>query len=199
MHNKDMKTARMFIYNLLALLFVEEHTKQSTPMIIDNLSLLSQNGFNDEVSIASSNIVNLLKNNELNHLNIEYQQLFLIPFGNPISLSASWYHNEREAGLMLIKVRDVIAKTKIRRDEALFSAPEDHFGFIFALSAYLIEDSLDDDKDSQLQKELFINVINPFVDQLAFRLIASEKEIYQNVGVILGNFCNFERTYFGLE
>lgn len=195
MHKQNIDNARVFLYNLLSLLFVEEHAKHQSALIVENLELLASNAFDEDVSDAAKNIVEYLKDDTTKDFYTEYQNLFLVPFGDYVSLSASWYYEEREGGAMLLKVRDILAKTKIRKDENSFKAPEDHYGFIFTLATYLIEQKIKGELEDDLQKELFISVINPYCDQIAYKLMASDTKVYNNVGAILGNFCNFERAY----
>ncbi len=197
MDNKSIDKARCFLYETLALLFVEEHTKNSKKHIIENLKQIALNPFDEEVGDVSKQIVELLENGEEDILYKEYQDLFLVPFGANISLSASWYYEERECGEMLVKVRDILANTQIRKDENLFKAPEDNFGFIFTLSSYLLEES-NDDTNKELQKKLFEEVVNPYFERLYISLLSSKSPIYSLVGIILGDFLSMERTYLNL-
>lgn len=199
MHNVEIDRARVFLYNVLSLLFVEEYAKNSGEKIVESLEILSNNAFDDDVSKACLNILDYLKNNGTDKLYVDYQDLFIVPFDEYISLNASWYHEQREGGYMQLKVRDILAKTKIRRDENSFSAPEDHYGFIFTLSAYLLEQQLNNEIKEDLQKELFKDVINLYCDELFYKLIGSSSVIYSQVGVILGNICNFERAYLEIS
>ena len=127
MHNVEIDKARGFLYNLLSLLFVEEYVKNSTNELKNSLEILSNNSFDEDVSSAAKEILNYLNENGFDKLYIDYQSLFVVPFGEFISLSSSWYHEQREGGLMQLKVKDVLAKTKIRKDENNFKAPEDHY------------------------------------------------------------------------
>ena len=195
MHNVEIDKARGFLYNILSLLFVEDNVKNNTPKIIECLEILSNNAFDDEVAMASNDILEYLKQNGSEKLYVDYQDLFIVPFGEFIHLSASWYHEQREGGYMQIKVRDILAKTKIRKDENFFSAPEDHYGFIFTLSSYLIEQQINNEIKEDLQKELFKEVINPYCEELFYKLISSSSLVYSKVGLILGNICNLERAY----
>lgn len=195
MHNVEIDKARGFLYNILSLLFVEENVKNNTPKIIECLEILSNNAFDDEVAMASNDILEYLKQNGSEKLYVDYQDFFIVPFGEFIHLSASWYHEQREGGYMQIKVRDILAKTKIRKDENFFSAPEDHYGFIFTLSSYLIEQQINNEIKEDLQKELFKEVINPYCEELFYKLISSSSLVYSKVGLILGNICNLERAY----
>lgn len=195
MHNVEIDKARGFLYNILSLLFVEENVKNNTAKIIECLEILSNNAFDDEVATASNDILEYLKQNGNEKLYVDYQDLFIVPFGEFIHLSASWYHEQREGGYMQIKVRDILAKTKIRKDEKSFSAPEDHYGFIFTLSSYLIEQQINNEIKEDLQKELFKEVINPYCEELFYKLISSSSVVYSKVGLILGNICNLERAY----
>ena len=96
---------------------------------------------------------------------------------------------------MQLKVKDILAKTKIRRDESSFSAQEDHFGFIFTLSSYLLEQQINEEIKDDLQKELFLEILSPYCDKLFYKLMASQSEIYSNVGLILESFYGFEKGY----
>ncbi len=195
MQNIQINQARLFVYNLLSLFFIEEYTKTKEDEIIKNLEILSQNSFSDIVENASKEILKFLKENDKNTIFNHYQELFLIPFGKYIPLSVSWYHEEREGGIMQLKVKDILAKTKIRRDESFFSAQEDHFGFIFTLSAYLLEQQINEEIKDDLQKELFLEILSPYCDKLFYKLMASQSEIYSNIGLILESFYGFEKGY----
>ena len=199
MHKLEIDKARLFLYNILSLLFVEEYVKNNTEQLISDLEILSNNSFDEDVAVAAKEIVLYLKENGSDKLYLDYQELFIVPFGEFISLSASWYHEQREGGLMQLKVRDILAKTKIRKDEKAFSAPEDHYGFIFTLSAYLIDQQIKNEIKEDLQKELFKTVINLYCDELFYKLIGSSSKIYSHVGLILGNVCNFERVYLDIS
>jgi len=199
MHNEEIDKARLFLYNLLSLLFVEEYSKNNTEQIVKNLEVLSENSFDEDVKKSALEIIEYIKENGEEQIYKHYQELFIVPFGDFVSLSSSWYHEQREGGYMQLKVRDILAKTKIRKDEKAFSAPEDHYGFIFTLCAYLIEQQITNELKDDLQKELFKEVINPYCDELFYKLIASNNPMYAPVGVILANVCNFERTYLGVE
>ncbi len=199
MHKLEIDKARLFLYNILSLLFVEEYVKNNTEQLISDLEILSNNSFDEDVAVAAKEIVLYLKENGSDKLYLDYQELFIVPFGEFISLSASWYHEQREGGLMQLKVRDILAKTKIRKDEKAFSAPEDHYGFIFTLSTYLIDQQIKNEIKEDLQKELFKTVINLYCDELFYKLIGSSSKIYSHVGLILGNVCNFERVYLDIS
>lgn len=199
MRNKEIDSGRLFLYNTLSLLFVEEHVKNRSEEIVENLKVLAQQDFDADVSAAVNDILVYLSTTDLSELYIHFQELFLVPFGENISLSASWYHEEREGGTMLVKVRDILAKTKIRKDENTFKAPEDNFGFIFTLCAYLIEEQLNKSIKEDLQKELFVEVVNPYVDNLFYKLLSSKSQIYASVGVILANIMAFDRAYLEIK
>ncbi|RXJ60783.1 TorD/DmsD family molecular chaperone [Candidatus Marinarcus aquaticus] len=195
MHNEQINQARVFIYNILAMLFVESHVEHNADKIVQNLEVLSENSFDDEVEEAVKCLLEYIQAEGVKSLYENFQKLFLVPFGEYVSLSCSQYHEQREAGLMLIKVRDILAKTKIRKDETLFKAQEDDFGFLFTLSAYLIEQQQINEIKEDLQKQLFLEVINPYIDHLSMELEKSKNPIYIHASTILANFIQFERSY----
>jgi TorA maturation chaperone TorD len=195
MQNREINQARLFVYNLLSLLFVEEYAKTKQDDIIKNLEILSQNAFSQSVEEASKEILEIISKKGKEEIFRQYQDLFLIPFGEFIPLSISWYHEQREGGIMQLKVKDILGKTKIRRDENSFTAQEDHFGFTFTLSAYLLEKQINEEIKENLQKELFVEVLNGYLDKLSYKLMGTKSDIYFNVGIILENFYNFEKGY----
>ncbi|RXJ76028.1 hypothetical protein CRV03_11120 [Arcobacter sp. F155] len=199
MHSKEIDKARQFIYNVLAMIFLEDQVKDNQAQILESLKLLSENPFDTDFAESVNSIIKELESYEKDEFYVQYQQLFLVPFGNSVSLSASWHYDEREAGLMLLKVRDILGKTKIRKDEKAFTAPEDNFGFIFTLCAYLIEQQVEGEIKENLQKELFKEVINPFVEKFSFQLVSSGSDVYSHVGSLLNIFFNFERSYLEIE
>ena len=144
------------------------------------------------------NIIKIISQRGKEEIFRQYQDLFLIPFGEFIPLSISWYHEQREGGIMQLKVKDILGKTKIRRDENSFTAQEDHFGFTFTLSAYLLEKQLNNEIKEDLQKELFVEVLNPYLDKLFYKLMSTKSDIYSNVGFILESFYGFEKGYLEL-
>ncbi|RBQ27958.1 TorD/DmsD family molecular chaperone [Aliarcobacter vitoriensis] len=199
MHSIEIDKARAFIYNLLSLLFVEEYTKTKQDEILKKLEILSENSFSQEVSDVSKELIDYLKVKSTNSIFNEYQDLFLIPFDEYIPLGASWYHERREGGFMQLKVKDVLAKTTIRKDEKSFTAQEDHYGFIFTLSAYLLDKQISKELKDDVQKELFVEVLTLYIDELFYKLIGSSSFIYSRVGVILKEFMGFERAYLDIK
>ena len=198
MQNIQINQARLFVYNLLSLFFVEEYTKTKQEEILKNLEILSENSFSPVVEESAKNIVKIISQRGKEEIFRQYQDLFLIPFGEFIPLSISWYHEQREGGIMQLKVKDILGKTKIRRDENSFTAQEDNFGFTFTLSAYLLEKQLNNEIKEDLQKELFVEVLNPYLDKLFYKLISTKSDIYSNVGFILESFYGFEKGYLEL-
>lgn len=199
MRNNEINKARAFIYNILSLLFVEEHVKNSPSKIVENLKLLSENSFDEMVSNTCKDIVEYVEANGLESIYADYQETFLVPFGDTVPLSASWFHEQREGGIMQLKVKDILGKTKMRRDEKDFTAQEDHYGFIFTLSAYLLEQQLNEEIKEDLQKELFKDILNPYCDELFYRLMGNPSFIYSRIGLILSAFCGFERVYLDIQ
>lgn len=199
MNTGEINQARIFIYNILSMLFVENHVKHNAQMIIENINILCDNAFDEEVEASLKQILHHIDQAGVQSLYENYQDLFLVPFGNHVSLSSSLYHEQREAGTMLVKVRSILAKTKIRRDESMFTAPEDHYGFLFTFSAYLIEQQQSKALCEDLQKELFAHIINPYIDSLLKELQTSNNPIYSPVALFLSNFIQFERNYLKIN
>ncbi len=60
MRNIEIDKARLFLYNLLSLLFVEEYTKNSVEKIVENLEILSEK--QTELLSGLHNRLSLLEN-----------------------------------------------------------------------------------------------------------------------------------------
>jgi len=199
MDNKSVNIARAFLYDILALLFVEDSVINDQELLLVKLNQLAENPFDKEIGEVTQKLIDLISEAETNNLYLEYERLFLIPFGKGVSLSASWYHEEREYGAMLLTVKSILAKTEIRKNEKLFNAPEDHFGFLFTLSSYLVTEQNNGNIKEDLQKELFKRVIHPHFEKLYSGLLASDTEIYSLVGVLMGDFLSMERAYLDIN
>jgi TorA maturation chaperone TorD len=195
MHKQQINQARIFLYDLFAMLFIEKHVQNDAEVIMQKIDIARQTPFDDGFESALSAVSKRLREGSQDMLYQSYHDLFLIPFDTHIPLSTSRYDEGREAGTMLVKVREILANTKIRRDESQFSAPEDHFGFIFALCSTLLEQSSQNEGYDKLFLRLFDNTVEPVIDDFIVALRRCGDANYQNVALALEAFINFERSY----
>ena len=54
------------------------------------------------------------------------------------------------------------------------------------------------ENELKLQDEIFVEVLNPYLDKLFYKLISTKSDIYSNVGFILESFYGFEKGYLEL-
>lgn len=101
----------------------------------------------------------------------------------------------------MLKIRQILAKTTIRKNEADFKENEDNIGFVFALMSDFIAKILENNESyKERENELFVQIINPFIDEFLDRLQSHESaNLYKNISVIVRNFMEFERVYFGVK
>jgi TorA maturation chaperone TorD len=195
MHKEQIKQARTFLYDLFAMLFIEKNVQNDTAAILQKIDIARKSPFDEGFETALDALSTRLHESSNEALYQSYHDLFLIPFNTHIPLSSSRYDEGREAGTMLVKVREILANTKIRRDETRFSAPEDHFGFIFALCSTLLEKSSENEGYEKLFLRLFDETVEPVIDDFVVALRQCGDANYQNVALALEAFINFERSY----
>lgn len=195
MNNNDqaaINQARAAIYGLLGLLFVEGAAEEKKERVKEGLNALIASPFDDEAALAAQELLALLESVSPGE---EYADIFLSPFSKPTGITASFYYEQREAGRTLARAREIVQQTCLRRDETKFLAPEDHFGFLFALMEHLILRG-----ENDLEKATFEELINPFVNPFISALLNHPKTaFYQSAAVLLERFTGFERFYLEID
>lgn len=120
--------------------------------------------------------------------------LFNFGYGN-VPLSASFYDEGRDDGRKRLAVIEILKKTKYRRDSDKFGGSEDYLGFIFKLSATLLQE-----KNTDLANELFEKITNDFADEF-IKLLKNHKsaKILKSYAKICESFIELERNILGLK
>jgi TorA maturation chaperone TorD len=196
MENKNINLARSVYYEMLSLFFVESFVKD-TKDLVQKLQLLIDNTFEEDVRVSLESIKTKLESGE--DLYREFEYLFLLPFGSGVSLSSSYYYEEREAGAMLLVMREELAKTTVRKDDSLFTNPEDDFGFVFSFMSHLAKEEIErvDFTDSS-QVVILQKVIKPHYKKLVENIKNSDSNIYKDVAIVLDSFIDFDCYYLGV-
>ena len=158
------------------------------------LGLASAYALNEESAAAIMRIQAKFDEKNSQNLADEFDEIFhALP--SPLRNSLSYYDEGYEVGHACAKVRKILARTDIRRDEAKFKENEDNVGFVFALMSEFIARESELELYGELEEQLFKEVINPNVDEFIESLFNHKSsEIYKDVAVLLQGFIEFERV-----
>ena len=158
------------------------------------LGLASAYALNEESAAAIMRIQAKFDEKNSQNLADEFDEIFhALP--SPLRNSLSYYDEGYEVGHACAKVRKILARTDIRRDEAKFKENEDNVGFVFALMSEFIARESELELYGELEEQLFKEVINPNIDEFIESLFNHESsEIYKDVAVLLQGFIEFERV-----
>lgn len=187
-----LRLARSLYYQCFGELFVFSFSKQRLASLNDCLKIMKENLF-DESLIDSFDILLENSKTKLNLFFNEYDNLFL-SFKNSIPTTFSYLEEGFENSRALICVREILMKSKIRRNENFFKDSEDNIGFCFFLMSEFLK------QEELLAKELFEKVINQSIDEFIILILEhQEAKLYKEIAYILGAFIEFERSCFELS
>ena len=190
----EFAAGRGLYYSLFSRFFVFSQGADRFSGVKAMLGLASAHALNEESAAAIMRIQ--VKFDEKNSQNLadEFDEIFhALP--SPLRNSLSYYDEGYEVGHACAKVRKILARTDIRRDEAKFKENEDNVGFVFALMSEFIARESELELYGELEEQLFKEIINQNIDEFINDLFNHESsEIYKDVAVLLQGFIEFERV-----
>ena len=190
----EFAAGRGLYYSLFSRFFVFSQDVDRFSGVNAMLGLASAHALNEESAAAIMRIQ--VKFDEENPQNLvdEFDEIFhALP--SPLRNSLSYYDEGYEVGHACAKVRKILARTDIRRDEAKFKENEDNVGFVFALMSEFIARESELELYGELEEQLFKEIINPNIDEFINDLFNHESsEVYKDVAVLLQGFIEFERV-----
>ena len=190
----EFAAGRGLYYSLFSRFFVFSQEADRFSGVNAMLGLASAHALNEESAATIMRIQ--VKFDEKNSQNLadEFDEIFhALP--SPLRNSLSYYDEGYEVGHACAKVRKILARTDIRRDEAKFKENEDNVGFVFALMSEFIARESELELYGELEEQLFKEIINPNIDEFIENLFNHESsEIYKDVAVLLQGFIEFERV-----
>ena len=190
----EFAAGRGLYYSLFSRFFVFSQGADRFAGVNAMLGLAAAHALNEESAAAIMRIQ--VKFDEKNPQNLadEFDEIFHAP-PSPLRNSLSYYDEGYEVGHACAKVRKILARTDIRRDEAKFKENEDNVGFVFALMSEFIARESELELYGELEEQLFKEIINPNIDEFIESLFNHESsEIYKDVAVLLQGFIEFERV-----
>ena len=190
----EFAAGRGLYYSLFSRFFVFSQEADRFSGVNAMLGLASAHALNEESAAALMRIQAKFDEKNSQNLADEFDEIFhALP--SPLRNSLSYYDEGYEVGHACAKVRKILARTDIRRDEAKFKENEDNVGFVFALMSEFIARESELELYGELEEQLFKEIINPNIDEFIENLFNHESsEIYKDVAVLLQGFIEFERV-----
>lgn len=190
-----LNAGRVAYYSLLSRLFVFSYSADRFDGVKEALDKFATNPLSPQSSKALSELLDLLKDG-YEPLISEFDDIFNAP-PKPVRSTVSYYDEGYEIGQACAKIRAILARTTIRKDESKFKENEDNFGFIFALMAEFLEDQ--SEESEALAKEIFEEFINPYIEIFLNAVYIHEaSNLYKLIVVVAMDFVEFERAVFGV-
>ena len=190
----EFAAGRGLYYSLFSHLFVFSQDADRFSGVNAMLGLASAHALNEESAAAIMRIQARFDEKNPQNLADEFDEIFHAP-PSPLRNSLSYYDEGYEVGHACVKVRKILARTDLRRDEAKFKENEDNVGFVFALMSEFIARESELELYGELEEQLFKEIINPNIDEFIEGLFNHESsEIYKDVAVLLQGFIEFERV-----
>ena len=190
----EFAAGRGLYYSLFSRFFVFSQDADRFSGINAMLGLASAHALNEESAAAIMRIQAKFDEKNPQNLADEFDEIFHAP-PSPLRNSLSYYDEGYEVGHACAKVRKILARTDLRRDEAKFKENEDNVGFVFALMSEFIARESERELYGELEEQLFKEIINPNIDEFIENLFNHESsEIYKDVAVLLQGFIEFERV-----
>lgn len=196
----QIQQARTVFYGVLSLLFMDKAAQKNPGELTRLLKAIEESGFDEAACQAAATLKAACEDAEgLEAMDEEFSELFILPFGQRIPLTASIYYDEREAGAPLLKVKEVLNLAALRRESARFSDHEDNFGFVFTLMARLIRQGVEEDDNAQLvaANALYEGVIKSYAPLFADRVLSAPRaHLYKAAALLLNRFLIAEAEFY---
>ena len=190
----EFAAGRGLYYSLFSRFFVFSQDADRFAGVNAMLGLAAAHALNEESASATMRIQAKFDEKNPQNLADEFDEIFhALP--SPLRNSLSYYDEGYEVGHACAKVRKILARTDLRRDEAKFKENEDNVGFVFALMSEFIARESELELYGELEEQLFKEIINPNIDEFINDLFNHESsEVYKDVAVLLQGFIEFERV-----
>ena len=201
MNKEAINKARAVYYGLFASLLMFFDNEHDLPVIHKTIDMLAQNPLDDSSVLAFSNMQNLLISGGYEKLKEESDTLFFSPYSAFIPVTASFFLEKRDDGKKRLEMVNYVLSSNVRRDTEKFKELEEHVRFIVLFLQKMIEEEIaGNEKSAQLVREVFVNILNPFIDDFIGALyIHEDSQFYQELAVIMQSFIALERLYLDVK
>ncbi|CZE45825.1 molecular chaperone TorD family protein [Campylobacter geochelonis] len=192
--NENLSLARSFYYEFFAIPFFFSENDTKFKLFKEQLRYLATS------PLQESDRASFEALEEFSFESFKKEQnlvLFDYSFSN-VPLTASFYAEGRDDGKARILVLETLRKSKFRRNDKVCKDSEDFIGFIFYAMSSLLKDEVG--QNNFLSTELFVNVINGFVDELSELMKENKGSVfYAQLANLMSSFFAFERAFLGVK
>ncbi|MSN95954.1 molecular chaperone TorD family protein [Campylobacter sp. FMV-PI01] len=191
--NKNITIARSYYYEFFAIPFFFSENDTKFRVWKEELAYLKSSLLDE----GDGKFFEILENFSFEEFKEEQNRLlFDYSYAN-VPLTASFYKDGRDDGTSKMIVINTLKKSKFRRDNNLCKDSEDFVGFIFYLMSSLLKEEVD--KSNFLSTELFVNVVNEFIDEM-IEFIKDSKfaKFFLALANLMESFFAFERSLLGI-
>lgn len=194
MRDKNIILARSYYYEFFAIPFFFSEKDDKFNLWKKQLDYLK----NEPISNENANDFAKLSEFSFSQFRSEQNRLLYDYSYANIPLTASFYKEGRDEGVAKKLVLDTLRKSKFRKNSELCKDSEDFIGFIFYLMSSLLKEEVS--SNAFLSTELFVNVINEFIDEfIGFIIDSKEANFYLHLANLMSNFFELERAILGVE
>lgn len=212
---ETIKNARILYYDFFAGLFLYDLLINRKDLLLAQIKILKTQPLNDGDLVFFEALENEIQTNGIKNILFEYTRFFMLPFdvnadipihklghkrdknqkkeksASQIILYLSYYLDGTIAGNGLIRAKEKVRKSKVRLNEKEFKENEEHIGFLFIFSKYLLQNS-----EEYLQNEVFKDCIMPMQDKIIEDIKDKYQDsMYYNIANLMESFLNFEIAY----
>lgn len=197
MKDQTVNKARSIYYGMFSRFFVYSPNVSRYFELLNLIKILRENPIDEISGEALARIEDKLQKDSNVNLLQEYDDIFYNPATTTIRMTASFYDEQLESGKKRVEMLDFLAKTKIRRDEKIFTENEDSLGFILTVMSELVSLVVEGEENyNTLQHCMFTEILNDFVDEISREIYEHESaDIFKDVIIVLKSFIEFERLY----
>ena len=191
--DETINKARAIFYDFFAGLFLYELLRERQVLLKTQLESLSTSALDDASEKSLTRLSDELKAHGSVVILDEFNDLFALPMSGAVVFPyVSHYKENRLNGDILVDIRQIIKELPVRANNVHFRETEDHFGFLFLIMRYCIEEKNFDEP----QKEIFKLYILPYMKSFIDDITSNPKaDFYKDVATILKSFIDFERNY----
>ncbi|PHS57544.1 MAG: hypothetical protein COB17_06085 [Sulfurimonas sp.] len=197
MREPKINKSRALYYAMFSRFFIYTSDNSRYFELVNLLNILKDNPLDNSMKTAFENILKSIDPTSNINFMLEFDEIFHSPESSTVPTTASFYDENIQSGKKRVQMQNFLAKTKIRRDEKIYSDYEDHIGFIFSVLSELC--SLISEGEKQYENTvhcIFEQILNEFIDEFSKELYEHDKaDIFKNAIVILKSFIEFERLY----
>ncbi len=199
-NEENINRARALFYGLFGSLFAFVLEEKRYAGLEEKIEFFLQNPIDESIDKALKNMSQIISSKGLKSLEQEFDSLFYDLSNAPIPTTASFYEEERDDGKKRLLMVNYVLQSNYRRNSEKYTDLEDDIGFIFTFMQNLIVDELNgDEKAAFLEKEVFKNVLNPFIDEFIENVYMHENALfYQEAAVLLKSFVSLERLFLNV-